>query len=290
MAEKKDLEVVTPDTEPIPGPKLQEPRKPDKIRYVVPRKGLLITCAYLLIGLSVLFRLIGYWGFWQHITSATYTQVFLPILCAVLLIIFLPVFANRGLWMTSIPIVFTAVFLILETAPIKVWWIKAVSILLYIVVSIIYTMTVFGKIPSKWPLVIVIGVPLVYHLAVQDRSSLIEAADPDVLINWMPEISAMCFILALLMITLAMVKKVTHYGPPVEDPRADLHQIRKLRYVPSELDHYSAKKEREKQKAQEEAANAAEELPPVVPPDDFQLEEPEDLDLDSPADPGSSYK
>lgn len=268
-------------TNPIPdpkipdGPKLQEPRKPDKTRYVVPRKGFLISCAYLLIGLSVLFRLIGYWGFWHHITSATYTQVFLPVLCAVLLIVFLPVFAKHGFWMTSIPIVFTAVFLILETAPIKVWWIKAVSILLYIVVAIIYTMTAFGKIPSKWPLVVVIGVPLVYHLAVQDRSSLIEASSPDMLVSWMPEISAMCFILALLFITLAMTKKVTTYGPPVEDPRAELHQIRKLRYVPSELDHYSAKKEREKMESEKKDAESA----PVQPSDnsDLLLDDPEDL-------------
>ena len=245
-----NLTNAVPDPEIPAGPKLQEPRKPDKIRYTLRRKSFLFSGALLLIALSILFRLIGYWGFWSHITSTTYTQVFLPVLCVLLLIVFLPVFANHGLWMTSIPIVLEAVFFILETGHISVWWVKAVSILLYIVISIIYTMTVFGKIPSKWPLVISIGVPLVYHLAVQDRTSLLEASSPDTLVAWMPEISAMSFVLALLLITLAMVKKVTTYGPPVVDPRADLAQIRDLKYVPEELEYHSMiKARREKKKA-----------------------------------------
>ena len=113
-----------PDPEIPTGPKLQEPRKPDKIRYTLRRKGFLFSGALLLIALSILFRLIGYWGFWSHITSTTYTQVFLPVLCALLLIVFLPVFANHGLWMTAIPIVLEAVFFILETGHISVWWVK----------------------------------------------------------------------------------------------------------------------------------------------------------------------
>ena len=112
-----------PDPEIPAGPKLQEPRKPDKIRYTLRRKSFLFSGALLLIALSILFRLIGYWGFWSHITSTTYTQVFLPVLCALLLIVFLPVFANHGLWMTSIPIVLEAVFFILETGHISVWWV-----------------------------------------------------------------------------------------------------------------------------------------------------------------------
>ena len=272
-----------PDPEIPTGPKLQEPRKPDKIRYTLRRKGFLFSGALLLIALSILFRLIGYWGFWSHITSTTYTQVFLPVLCALLLIVFLPVFANHGLWMTAIPIVLEAVFFILETGHISVWWVKAVSILLYIVIAIIYTMTVFGKIPSKWPLVISIGVPLVYHLAVQDRSSLLEASSPDTLIAWMPEISAMAFVLALLLITLALVKKVTTYGPPVVDPRAELPQIRDLKYVPEELEYHSILKERRERKKAEAVAAAAEQTPVLPEGEDFLMDDPEEISPPAPS-------
>ena len=136
-------------------------------------------------------------------------------------------------------------------------------------------MTVSGKIPSKWPLVISIGVPLVYHLAVQDRSSLLEASSPDTLIAWMPEISAMAFVLALLLITLAMVKKVTTYGPPVVDPRAELPQIRDLKYVPEELEYHSILKARRERKKAEAAA--AEQTPVLPEGEDFLLDDPEEI-------------
>jgi len=142
-------------------------------------------------------------------------------------------------------------------------------------------MTVFGKIPSKWPLVISIGVPLVYHLAVQDRTSLLEASSPDTLVAWMPEISAMTFVLALLLITLAMVKKVTTYGPPVVDPRAELAQIRDLKYVPEELEYHSMIKAR-KEKKKAEAATA-EPAPSLPEGEEFLLDEPEEIEPPTPS-------
>ena len=46
-----------PDPEIPTGPKLQEPRKPDKIRYTLRRKGFLFSGALLLIALSILFMI-----------------------------------------------------------------------------------------------------------------------------------------------------------------------------------------------------------------------------------------
>jgi len=229
---------------PAGNPKLQEPRKPDKTKYQLNRKSFLFAAALILIGLSILFRFIGYWGFWHDIDNSTYTHVFLPVLGCFLYMLFVIVFAKKGLWMTSLPVMFVAVFLILETAPISVWWVKAVSILLYVVVATIYTMTVFGKIPTKWLLIISVGIPLIYHLAVQDRSSLIEASQPDELIAWMPEISAMCFIIGLLFIALSMQKVVISYGPKPYDPRAELPQIRQLKYVPDHMEYHSFRKKK----------------------------------------------
>ena len=71
-----------PEAQP---PKLKEPQKPRTVKYFVDRKSLLIKAAVLLAALSVLFRLIGYWGFWSDPASdATYSQVFLPIVCCLL--------------------------------------------------------------------------------------------------------------------------------------------------------------------------------------------------------------
>ena len=74
---------------PIPKQK-PVPKKPGKMRYIVDRKNFLAKVAMALMALSVLFRLIGYWGFWNvPDTDATYTEVFLPIVCCILFIVLL---------------------------------------------------------------------------------------------------------------------------------------------------------------------------------------------------------
>jgi len=228
-AEGQAKTAETPESAP---PKLREPQKPRKTKYFVNRKNWLVRCAMTLTALSVLFRLIAYWGFWSDPTSdATYSQVFLPILCCVLFMVFVEVLGKSALWTTALPVFFTSVFLILETFSVTPWWVKALSILLYVVAACIYTVTVFGKIRTKWLLIVTIGTPLVYHLAVQDRSSLYTAS-PTTLVQWMPEISAMCFLTALLFTALAMQKLV----PSVYDGRPDYVRLRGPKYVPPELE------------------------------------------------------
>lgn len=212
-------------------------KKPGKMRYIVDRKNFLAKVAMVLMALSVLFRLIGYWGFWNvPDTDATYTEVFLPIVCCILFIVLLELVGRAALWATSLPVFLTAVFLILETASVTPWWVKVLSILLYVVAACIYTVTVFGRIRTKWLLVVTVGTPLVYHLAVQDRTTLLNAATPATLVQWMPEISAMCFLCALLFTTLAMEKIV----PSVYDGQPDFVRRKLPKYIPPELAWRSA--------------------------------------------------
>jgi hypothetical protein len=245
---------------PVMKPK---PDKPGRIKYVVDRKNFLAKLALVLMGMSVLFRLLGYWGFWNDPSSdATYTEVFLPIACCILFIVLIEMLGRAALWSTSLPVFMTAVFLILETFAVKVWWVKALSILLYVVAACVYTMTVFGKIRTKWLLVVTIGTPLVYHLAVQDRSSLY-AATPTTLVQWMPEISAMCFLTALLFTTLAMGKIV----PSVYDGRPDYIRMKGPKYVPPELEYRpSARNEAEKTDALAQTQILPKEEPPTGTP------------------------
>lgn len=249
-----------PEAQP---PKLKEPQKPRTVKYFVDRKSLLIKATVLLAALSVLFRLIGYWGFWSDPASdATYSQVFLPIVCCLLFMAFIVLLGKSALWVSSIPVFFAAVFFILETFSVTPWWIKALSILLYVVAACVYAMTVFGKIRTKWVLVVTIGTPLVYHLAVQDRTTLLNASTPATLVQWMPELSAMSFLIALLFTALAMDKVPP---PPQYDPRLELPQIRALRYVPDELEFKPQKKTGAAPRPQPEAAPAA--VPAPAPAD-----------------------
>ena len=257
--EPKVPEVV--NDAPVPGQKLKEPPKPLKVKYRVNRKGFLMKTAMVLAGLSIIFRFIGYWGIWNTDMDAFYLKLLLPAACAALFL--LTLFAgSKALWLTSIPVFLEAVFLIIETFSIQIWWIKVLGILLYVVAVCVYAMTGFGKIRTNWLLVVVIGVPLVYHLAVQDRSSLVYASSPDTLIGWMPEISAVCFLISLLFVALSM-EKVPPKG--VYDPRAELEQIRGLKYVPAEMEY------RRRKKAEPPAANSTAEEE-YEPPEEAEQE------------------
>ena len=213
---------------------LKEPPKQTKVKYKVDKNKWMIRLAVCLMYVSIVCRLIAYWGFWlEPGADETFTRVYLPIVCCIVFIVFIKLFGNKGLWTTSFPVMLIAVFLILETFEFDIWWIKAGSIFLYLVVATIYTMTVFGKIKTKWLLVFCVGTPIVYHLAFQDRTSLLTASEPNVILAWLPEISQMCFLIALLFITLAIEK----IKPQIEhDPKAGLNQIKNLPYVPSYME------------------------------------------------------
>lgn len=249
-----------------------KPKKPGKMKYVVDRRNFLVQAAVVLMALSVLFRLIGYWGFWNNPDSdATYTEVFLPILCCILFIVLIETMGRAALWTTSVPVFLTAVFLILETFGVTPWWVKTLSILLYVVAACIYTVTVFARIRTKWLLVVTIGTPLVYHLAVQDRTTLLNASTPTTLVQWMPEISAMCFLMALLFTALAMEKIV----PTIYDGRPDYIRKKIPKYIPPELEWGSVTRKIDAVGTRETAGDAVQPAQAEVPPADEPAAAPE---------------
>ena len=80
-------------------------------------------------------------------------------------------------------------------------------ICLYLAVAIIYTATVFGVIRTKWLLAPLFGLPLLYHIFVDDLSTLRADENAMSLGEWLPEISVLCIMLSLLLICFAMKKR-----------------------------------------------------------------------------------
>lgn len=75
---------------------------------------------------------------------------------------------------------------------------RFLCILLYLTVLSLYSLTILGFLPTKKLLYPLFGLPLAYHLLVED-TRLYFFADPPVPIReWMPEISVLCIMAALL--------------------------------------------------------------------------------------------
>lgn len=189
----------------------------DKLRYSVSRHNIFVKLSAILMAMSAFFRLIGYWGFWAN-KDATfiYTQIALPMLCNVLFIIIILYMGKRLFSLTFIPVLLGVVFFIIKALGFDSILHTILCILLYILVAMLYTGTVFGVVRTKWLLVPLFGLPFVYHILVEDRNTLLANEHAMSLAEWLPEISVLCVMLALLLITFAMKKR--DFSKPAVEP------------------------------------------------------------------------
>ncbi len=75
---------------------------------------------------------------------------------------------------------------------------RALCTLLYLAVLTLYTLTMTGLIPTKKLLYPLFGLPLAYHLFVEDLQIYILAHPQPPLVEWLPEVSVLCIMAALL--------------------------------------------------------------------------------------------
>lgn len=81
---------------------------------------------------------------------------------------------------------------------------RGLCTLLYLAVLVLFTATILGLLPTKKLLYPLFGLPLVYHLLVED-TQLYFFADPPVPVReWMPEISVLCIMAALLSLSISL--------------------------------------------------------------------------------------
>ncbi|MBQ8401480.1 MAG: hypothetical protein IJX14_06075 [Clostridia bacterium] len=80
-------------------------------------------------------------------------------------------------------------------------------ILLYLTVLVLYTLTIFGVIRTKVLLYPLFGLPLLYHIFVEDMQLYILADPPVPFAAWLPEISVLCIMASLLAVSFALRKR-----------------------------------------------------------------------------------
>ena len=80
-------------------------------------------------------------------------------------------------------------------------------VILYTAVLVIFSLTLLSVIPTKRLLYPLFGLPLLYHIFVEDMKLYVLAAPPVPFFEWLPEISVLCIMAALLSLSLALEKK-----------------------------------------------------------------------------------
>ena len=80
-------------------------------------------------------------------------------------------------------------------------------ILLYLTVLSLYSLTVLGRIPTKTLLYPLFGLPLLYHIFVEDTKLYLFADPPVPFLQWLPEISVLMIMASLLCISVALEQR-----------------------------------------------------------------------------------
>lgn len=174
-----------------------------RTKFFVDKNSALIHAAVIFMALSAVFRLAGCWGMLGDRFFAA-TQLALPLICNLLFIVCVLLLGSRAFWLTSVPVILGVVFFIIKSFTFTSVLHTILCILLYVLVAVLYTATAFGVIPTKWFLVPLFGLPLIYHIAAEDVAALRDASVT--VASALQEISVLCIMTALLLTALAMKK------------------------------------------------------------------------------------
>ena len=194
--------------------------KKPKMKFYVEKQGFWTQAAVIFMALAIVFRLIGCWGMWND-QGFLMTQIALPVLAGLLFIVFLVLLGRVALWSTFLPVLLGVAFFVLKAFTFESTLQTVLCVLLYVLVAVLYTGTVFTLIRTKWLLVPLFGLPFLYHVFVEDVRALQNTLEPVTFAAGMQEMSVLCIMLSLLFTAFAMkklVKEVEVDLPKIKDP------------------------------------------------------------------------
>ena len=185
-----------------------------RVKFYIERNSFGVQAMVILLSLSIVFRIIGCWGLW---TDRNYLmlQIALPVFSALLLIASVLLLGKRALWSSFIPVLLGAVFFIIKSRGFESMLHTILCIVLYVAVIVLYFCTVFGILPTKWVLVILFGLPFLYHIFVEDLAALRDTENPVSFAAGMQEMGILCIMLGLFFLSLSMKKTVVIEKEPV---------------------------------------------------------------------------
>lgn len=195
--------------------------KREKIRYSVNGKGIAAKLTALLLFVAAALMLLGYWGFWaSEEQSFILTHILLPVMCDVLFALTVLYLGDKLFAASFVPVVLGAAFFIINAAATGKVLNVLLCALISVVAAVLYTATMFGKVKSKWPLVALFALPFIYRIFVTDRNMFL-IKDPVDLREWLPELSVLCMLLALIVAVFAMKKRVSEKTEALTDKEID---------------------------------------------------------------------
>lgn len=179
-------------------------RKAAKPKYSLDIRTPATSVGLYLLGLAVVIRCVY---FSEHGGTAGYLAIhlLLPVLAAVTF--FTVVLKGLPAEYTALGVLFGVVFFMVKAFTFATRLHTVLCLILYLTVLFLYSATVFGLIPTKKLLYPLFGLPLLYHIFVEDMQLYVFAEPPVPYFEWLPEISVLLIMAGLLCISIGLERR-----------------------------------------------------------------------------------
>ena len=190
--------------------------------YYVEKGSFFVHASVIILVLSMVFRLLGTMNYWNDMFRLA-TQVALPVVCAVLFILFILLLGRVALWTTILPVLGGAAFFILAATDGQEQLRMILCIVLAFFASFIYTATLAGMIRTKWMNVVVFLGILAYQCVFIAYPAFSSQESPLSFIDGMALLSSIGMVFAMLCASLAIRRrkpaKTEEELPKIKDPK-----------------------------------------------------------------------
>ncbi len=177
-----------------------------KPRYKISPKNPNAIISVCIMLLSAIVRAVYFWG--KELDALTFWVHFANVIAASLLFALLVLFfGEKRAEPTVIPLTMGVGFFMVKAFTFESLFHTVFCLTLYTAVLVLFSLTVFGIIPTKKLLYPLFGVPFLYHLFVEDMMLYVFADPQPSFFEWLPEISVLLIMAGLFFLSLSLERR-----------------------------------------------------------------------------------
>lgn len=177
-----------------------------KSPYWIDRESPTVMLSAVLMAVSAAVRLYYFLRTGFTMTELVF-HLLLPLLSALLFLAVVLFFGREFAGVTAISVLLGVIFFIVKAFTFDSVIHTVLCVGLYLLVLALYSLTVFGIIPTKKLLYPLFGIPLLYHIFVEDMKGYILAKPSVPFVEWLPEISVLLIMGGLLSLSIGLKQK-----------------------------------------------------------------------------------
>lgn len=174
--------------------------------FTVDYKSATAIISMILFVLCVPLRIAGYT---EHFDKPFYviTQVILPVLSAILMIVVMVLFGKKSFWLSVFPLtlgILSFIFKLFIDPRYTGMLHHVACIVLYSSIVVLWLLTVRGVIRTPYILAAIFAAPFLIHIFIEDLPVLLGKANPLSMAMWLKEGSMLCTMAALFFCVISL--------------------------------------------------------------------------------------